>query len=303
MAYKVAIIDEDLEYSKELKKQIDRCYKDIRLMIFENVNEYKIKNKELQEKIDLLLINNKNKIELEKNEKAIFMNEEFGEKEKFFKYRKVNELVDDIKLNLIEEIDAKNKLVQSKIITVYSPYCEDTSFKYANKIANMLSNSKKTFFLTLGMFSGIDENEEKSGMNVIDAIFNSEYLNSDIFLKNVKIRNENLNLFYQLENSYELLNITPKDIEKLINKILDMKYEYVVINVDPKIDAITLKIFDKSTMIFVVSEKERTKIKRFYNFFAADDKLKDIKEKFIEIKSANNEKINLEDVKRILTNI
>ena len=337
MIINLAIIDNDKEYLDKIKFNIENDYKNIRVDMFLSPYEYKENYEDKSYDLILIneeyFINEKETIDRYINY-SNYCNKicKLFEKDKsqnFFKYQKLNDFVnkiiikayknvelvksdDDLKMaedeenychkeNEREELnDAKKynlKKTEKKVITVYSPYGGIGKSKSAMRFAKNLSKYGNTFYLNLEMFSNLEE-RDKDGINLVNAVYNVDNLNNQKFKENLDNKGEGLYTFYPLENPYELLNISENDILKILSKIKESNFKYIIMDLDSIINRISLTLFNKSDLIFVLSDIRRLKMKRFNNLIKSLENYEDIKKKMVEINAKISDKSILEKMNK-----
>lgn len=283
MKKSILILDSDMLYAKKISnygiKYMGKKYIFLFFTSIESFEKYQAKNPSAISLINIDLIG---KIKHIKSELLFILTNE--PKQELLNIKNIAKIFENEKINInyvykyssadsilnyciseYEKIEKVETLTKSKIYLVFSPIgrCGKTIFSYA--FANELSKNKKVLYISLNNYESMGT---EIGLSQVIYDFKNNKLNYENLVNQIKV-NGNLSVLYGVSHPDDLSQVSPEEIDKIINEIsVLLDYDIIIVDSDNNYSKSHFLFSSCEKIIFPTLKDEVSKEKKnkFINF-------------------------------------
>lgn len=237
MKENILVVDEDIDYSKKFCNQGNKLYGDKYLFLcfsnLKSVNEFIEDNKKSNLIISSHLANSLDNVIggltfiLSEDEKE---SRSDGRRIQVYKFQNVKSILKLVDEDL-DKTGGKQRVAtkgKTKLIIFYATDYIKNKFELVKRIARCASKKKKVLIVDLDEFENY---RGKTGLSNIIFNYKEERLNAENIEKEVEIE-KNLLIIKSVTYPEDMNVISSIDLAKIIEKIMELSYDYVFINAD-----------------------------------------------------------------------
>jgi cellulose biosynthesis protein BcsQ len=279
----ILVLDNDIQYAKKISnfgiKYLGKKY--IFLFFSDTASYEKYQNKN-SSAISIINIDLVSKVKVVKSDMLFILTNE--SKQESLHIKSIEKLFEknNLSINYVYKYSSADSILnyciseyektiassyesKSKIYLVFSPIgrCGKTIFAYT--FANELAKTKKVLYISLNCYESMGTD---MGLSHVIYDFKNNKLTYDSLLTQIKTK-DNLSILYGVSHPNDLSQISPEEIDKIINEISSLlNYDIIIVDSDSSYSK-SLFLFstcDKILFPTLNDEVSKQKRKRFLEF-------------------------------------